>query len=392
MCWSQKTQFIRGRVTRQPVKTKKSSEYPINPIKSKNFNHVYTLIDENGVEHVVCREFFLKCLQITPYRVFNALKTLNKNPIAAENRGKSAPANKTSEEKKNCVRQFIDSVPKYESHYGRSGSNKKYLHHTLNLSKLYTEYKNTHSDRNQPYVREGIFREIFNTEYNLSFKRRHTDTCRTCDEFKVGLESELITANRKIQIQHDHQMHLDLVKKTKADFDNDVNRAIASDDKILVLTFDLEKTLETPSLTTSVAFYKRQLWTYNLCVYDEGTARAYMYVWSEETASRGGQEIGSCLLKHLKLFATNAVEIILWSDSCGGQNRNIKATMLLKKYLHDLTSDEPTEVITQKYFVSGHSYNSCDRCFGIIEKKRKTSSGIYTPSHWVDLIRNSKKN
>lgn len=391
MCWTQKTLFIRGSVKRAPVKTKKSDAYPIIPTKSKKFNQTYSLLDENGVEHVVCRDFFLTCLQVTPSRVFNALKTLDKNPSANEKRGKNAPANKTSDEKKNGVRQFIDSIPKYESHYCRSSSSKKYLHHALNLKKLYAEYKSTYSDRNQPFVTESIFREIFNTEYNLSFKRRHTDTCRTCDEFQVGLKSALVTTMRKDEIRQSHELHLKLVEKTKTDFQNDVKRAVESDGKIIVLTFDLQKTLETPSLSTSVAFYKRQLWTYNLCIYDEGAKRAYMYIWSENVASRGGQEIGSCLLKHLKEFGTVANEIVLWSDSCGGQNRNIKVTMLLKKYLHDLTPEQSPEVIKQKYFVSGHSYNSCDRCFGMIEKKRKVSTEIYTPNHWIDLIRDTKK-
>lgn len=392
MQWSQKTLFIRASVKRTPVKTKRSALYPIIQLKPREFNHVYSLTDENGVRHEICRDFFLKCLQITPTRVLSALTSETENPSAAENRGKAPPANKTKQADMMAVRQFIDSIPKYESHYGRSSSKKKYLHHNLNMAKIYHEYKEKQEMTNQSHVSQYIFREIFNTEYNLSFKRRHTDTCKTCDEFETSLKSSIVPPQAKGQFQLDKQCHLDLVSKTNASFKADVEAAAKSDGQTIVLTFDLEKALETPVIATSVAFYKRQLWTYNLCVFDEVSKTAFMYVWSENVASRGGQEIGSCLLKHFKDNVSSKVsKIILYSDSCGGQNRNIKLTMMLKKYLHDLTPDDSLTTIEQKYFVSGHSYNSCDRSFGIIENERKKSSNIFTPNDWAELIRNAKK-
>lgn len=197
---------------------------------------------------------------------------------------------------------------------------------------------------------------------------------------------------RKEKFKVDHEEHLKSVQMTRSEFLSDVENAKKSDERIVVLTFDLEKTLETPALTNSVAFYKRQLWTYNLCVYDEAKKQGNMYVWSENVASRGGQEIGSCLMKHFKGNITEKTEqITMYSDSCGGQNRNIKLTLLLKKYLHDLSPEYSLESIVQKYLVSGHSYNSCDRCFGLIEKHRKTTTDIFTPNNWVDLIKTSKR-
>lgn len=57
-----------------------------------------------------------------------------------------------------------------------------------------------------------------------------------------------------------------------------------------------------------------------------------MYFWNESIASHGSQEISSCLKKHFDHFIPQDTEkIILYSDACGGQNRNIKTTVMIKK-------------------------------------------------------------
>lgn len=302
--------------------------------------------------------------------MYSALNSIVKNPSTTENRGKAAPKNKTSEADRNIVRAFIDSIPQYESHYGRVNSQRKYLNYTLTMRKLYNKYKEERAFKNLNFVSYHIFRQIFKNDFNLSFKRRHTDTCRRCGEIKTGLQSKLVQENIKKKLNREMAAHKDLVMKTHARFKMDVKEAKESNDETVVLTFDVQKTLETPSLTASDAFYKRTLWTYNLCIYEEAKKRAFMYMWSENVASRGGQEVGSCLLKHLKnQIPSNTKTVKCWSDSCGGQNRNIKLTLMLKIFLHDLTPDSSIETIEQKYFIPGHSYNSCDRCFGVIEKK-----------------------
>lgn len=163
MQWSQKTLFIRNSVKRQPVKSKKSKNYALIALKDRNFTHNYTLIDKNGIEQQVCRDFFLNCIQVKSGRIQSALKSFNTNPEASEQRGRALPAVKSSEEVLTGIRQFIESVPKYESHYGRSNSQRKYLYYGLNMATLYNEYKNTRR-QGEKIASQFVFRNVFNTD------------------------------------------------------------------------------------------------------------------------------------------------------------------------------------------------------------------------------------
>ena len=119
-----------------------------------------------------------------------------------------------------------------------------------------------------------------------------------------------------------------------------------------VLCFDLQQTLPTPLLTTNVVFYKRQRWVYNLGVHDCGKDKGVMCMWDETLASRGSQEIGSCLLTFLQSRTSSASHLVCYSDSCGGQNRNINMACFC---LHVVACEDYSyTTVDQKFMVSGH--------------------------------------
>lgn len=329
-------------------------------------------------------------MKIVFRRVRTCISKANQNPNATEQRGRSTPRNKTDERDLHFVRDFINRFPKYESHYGRSESMKMYLAPNLNMTKIYKEYQLVCDFQNRKALSIKIFRRVFNNDFQLSFKRRKTDTCRICDELKINISSAKF--DDKTKLEGDREKHYDDVARMKKCFNYDVTFSKDQEHKTACLTFYLQKTLETPSLSTNVCYYKRQLWTYNLCIYDEAKKQAFMYVWSEPTASRGAVEIGSCLKYHFNNFIDDGTKhIILYSDSCGGQNRNIKLTLLLKKYLCDSFEEKHLLSIQQKFFIPGHSFNNCDRSFAIIETQKKYTENIFVPDDWVRVISNAKK-
>jgi len=95
------------------------------------------------------------------------------------------------------------------------------------------------------------------------------------------------------------------------------------------LTFDLQKVQSLPQLTSNVVYYCRQLSVYNLGIHSLVNGQGTMHIWDESVASRGAEEIGSCLLKYCSEKAEAGVRVInAYSDACGGQNRNYKIVLM----------------------------------------------------------------
>lgn len=364
----------------------------LNPVTTKKRHKCdYFLANDSGHQENVCFQFFKKCIQISDTVVYNAIKSVIPNEPAVELRGRFS-SRKTRESDENFAQKFIKKLPAYRSHYGASKSDKKYLHPNLNITRLYREYSIVCSFKKRKVLSLWKFREIFNTKFNLGFHPKKVDTCRTCDKLEALIQSVGSNTKYKDQLSKQKHQHLQLVKRTKENYNDTINDAKNSTANTEVLTFDLQRALEIPSISTSEAFYRRQLWCYNLCIYDLKRERGYMFFWNESVASRGAQDIGSCLNKYFKQFIPgNTTKIILYSDACPGQNRNIKITIMIKKILESWPHSE-LQSIEQRFFFSGHSYNSCDRCFGTIEKQKRITEMIYVPEHWANIIAQAKKN
>lgn len=77
----------------------------------------------------------------------------------------------------------------------------------------------------------------------------------------------------------------------------------------------------------------------------------------------------------------------MWSDSCGGQNRNIKIVLLIKT----LFNNTELETITLKYLYPGHSFLPNDRNFSDIESALKHQQRLYTPDDYIHIMKTCKK-
>nr|XP_022906720.1 uncharacterized protein LOC111418411 isoform X1 [Onthophagus taurus] len=243
-----------------------------------------------------------------------------------------------------------------------------------------------HENSIQHTVKESFYRFIFTTQFNLSFKRPHTDTCTTCDALENKINNDPnaeVVKNSKIQ----KDVHLRKAEKARSEKDDAKKLAKDNATTVKAICFDLEKTLPTPVLTCSKVYYLRQLWTYNFAVHDLANNQASMFMWHEGEASRGSQEIGSCLIRYVQQLPNSIEHLIAFSDNAGGQNKNNN----IIKFCRHIVQTTSIQRIDHKFLISGHSYMECDQHFGIIEKSKKKNQYIFVPDDWFNVVAHASR-
>lgn len=133
--------------------------------------------------------------------------------------------------------------------------------------------------------------------------------------------------------------------------------------------FDLQQVQPLPRTPINDSFYSHQVSLYNFCCVDIKAKMPTFYVWTEDQAGRGAEEIGSALYHHLNsLTLTPDINTLrLFCDGCGGQNRNSYIIHILYYWLKFKSPPTVTEIIIT-YPVRGHSFLPADRVFGRVEK------------------------
>jgi hypothetical protein len=108
-----------------------------------------------------------------------------------------------------------------------------------------------------------------------------------------------MTKDEKSVLEREHKLHLCGAEKATICMKGDKENAIANPENYFC-SIDLQKSLPFPVFTMSNAYYKRNLFCYNLGVYNFVNDSS-IYVWQEAISSRGSQKVSSCLVKHIKL-------------------------------------------------------------------------------------------
>ena len=151
-----------------------SRRYTSKGLSSRRSNtRVYYM--NNGRRDVrVCKAAFLRTHAVTNGRLSRALKVYadNSGSPHPDQRGRHTPVNKTTDDDIAFVKDHIQSFPKYRSHYSRANNPiRQYLHPDLSITKMYLLYKDVCSTQGKSQVSEGIYRKVFNEQFNLSFGR-----------------------------------------------------------------------------------------------------------------------------------------------------------------------------------------------------------------------------
>ena len=334
----------------------------------REFNFEY-YVKVNAVDVKICKEMFLALhgLQNSRKRIENNQNQIKSGNVVAKADGRGKHKNRPhafSEEILDIAREFINSIPKYVSHYSRNQNpNRQYLDCDLTINSLYKQKCRPIpwcKSQNKQSVSSDRFRRLFCEEFCIGFKIPKSDTCAECDYLNVQIEN-IKGGDDEVQLRDlETRQSLHQRKATAAQDKLHLLSTLAQScpEKYHVISIDLQQALPTPKLTVGPAFYRRKLWTFNC-----GTDSGFMFLWSENIAKRGACEIASCLLKYLQDNNIEAEELHIMSDNCKGQNKN---WFLIALYASLIQSGR-FKFIYHHFLVVGHTRLPCDRDFSRIE-------------------------
>lgn len=325
----------------------------------------------------VCKKCFLSIFGETEAFINTIVKKASDNTLFKDGRGKGVKANKIPIEKVDCVKAHIESFPSYVSHYCRSHTNKMYLAPGLTIAKMFNLYITT---TEQP-VSLTLYRKIFKS-LGLKIKQPQLDTCSKCDQFVMDLKTQHTEEERNIIIgrRDQHQQQAEMAYESK--------RLDKLDQDKTVLCFDLQKCLPTPSLRCQEAFYKRSLWVFNLTIRDCSNGKTTCFMWDETIAKRGANEVASCVWRYFEMNQDLKQHVVMYSDTCPGQNRN---TVMTAMFLLLVQKFNNISIIEHKFLEPGHTHMECDSDHANIERKKKLSgTDFYHPHDWYQLVSSCK--
>lgn len=157
----------------------------------------------------------------------------------------------------------------------------------------------------------------------------------------------------------------------------------------ITCSFDLQKVLNTPHGQSMLLYYSRKYSVFNFTIYESGTQEVYCFTWGECDGKRGSNEIATCLVKYLEEKDKQGIKhLLMYCDSCSGQNKNKNVLAAVNYFLKSATS---LEVVQINYLLPGHTYMPVDTVHAVIEREvRKVI--VWSPSQWATYFESARKN
>lgn len=273
----------------------------------------YSIKKINGHTISVCRETFLKCLQIKKGRLRGVMnRFMATECMSTEKRGGDHKSFKNMDLKQSII-NFIKKFKGCESHYCRSKSRRIYLPSEPTGSSMFKMFM---EENTEVQCKESYFKNHY-----ISILVLNTHVCSTCLQLKENIKSTQAEEQNILKVQLD--IHL---KRSQAYY----NYLKEQDESLITLSFDCQKNQVLAKVPDQAAYYSRQLYMYNFTVVVGSSNNTltknnvFIYAWTEDEQYKGSNQIASslfhCLLYHINW--SNIQTVRLMADGCGGQNKN----------------------------------------------------------------------
>lgn len=363
--WQERKQYVKGLVDVLPTAARKSDKG-----SSRRSVTLLLKLKNNGTSLRVCKKMFLNTLAIKEWSLLhwaNPKQTQSDNEDA--NIEKPKP-NQRNFEARNVVHKFFGELPKMESHYCRARTNRLYLEpiwqSKADLYREYLEFSKRLETQNTVSIK--TFAAVFE-ELNLSLFIPKKDQCDVCTDFRA-----------KNLSQEDYEQHQK--NKINARQEKEKDKAEAEH----VYCMDLQKVLLSPHSNVSSLYYKRKLCVHNFTIYNLKNHDGFCYIWHEGEGDITAQEFASVVCNFiLSQKIDEGKEVILYSDNCSYQNKNV----FLSNALLNLALDKNI-TITQKFLEKGHTQMEVDSMHACIERRLKNRE-INVPAEYANHCRKARK-
>jgi hypothetical protein len=167
----------------------------------------------------------------------------------------------------------------------------------------------------------------------------------------------------------------------------EIKKKFQTEKTCVALCYNFMMNLSLLNIPIQDIFYYKQLTVNVFCVTNLSTNKSKLYVYHQGVGGNGPDSVTSFLHDYISTNVLNKdiKNLYLFSDSCGGQNKN----HMVVRYFNELTVLKLFDIIIQFYANRGHSFLPCDRIFGAIKRNLKKHNRVYTVRH---IIANSMKN
>ncbi|XP_052755623.1 uncharacterized protein LOC128202420 [Galleria mellonella] len=218
-----------------------------NASNPRNCNKAFHFVVE-GQSVRVCKTFFIKTLDISDRVIRTVRSKIDEHGILAQDlRGQHNNHARVDKQLLNDIKEFIDSIPRIESHYIRQYSTREYIDGGKTISDLFRDFKVAQNENNKAAGRYCTFYKVFTQDYNISFFRPKKDQCDLC------LQYNNTTLQQKVLLNDLYNAHLEEKTLSRQEKYNDRCKI---DDGNKVLVFDLQAVLQSPRGNNSAFYYK----------------------------------------------------------------------------------------------------------------------------------------
>ena len=152
---------------------------------------------------------------------------------------------------------------------------------------LFNEYNTYCKTNNKKAACYRLFHDILN-ELHIGLFKPRKGQCDLCCSFEAGNLSEAA-----------YRAHISTKYKAKLEKDLD-KEAAKSDEKLKVITMDVQAVLLSPKLNARALYYKSKLQYHNFTIFDLNTRDVECFFWHEGEGDLSSSSFASCIVHYIE--------------------------------------------------------------------------------------------